>query len=85
MHSQHKTERCSNANKDHHNVHGDTDKPRVIDVEVLDVPALVGQKQTKDNEQSLVHVEGSNEITIVVTLTVFKPLNSVFTIVVLQQ
>ena len=85
VYSQHETERCSNTNQDHHNVHGDTDKARVIDVEVLDVPALVGQKQAKDNQQSLVDIERSNEVTIVLTLTLFKHPKNVIVIVVLQQ
>ena len=72
VHSQHQTERCSNTNKDHHNVHGDTDKAGVVDIEILDVPALVGQKQTKDDQQSLVDIESSNEVTIVVALTLLK-------------
>ena len=84
VYSQHKTERCSNTNEDHHNVHGDTDKPRVVDVEILDVPALVGQKQTKDNQQSLVDIESSNEITIVHALTKFQLSNGIIIIVVLQ-
>ena len=65
--SQDKTQRSPNANKDHHNVHGDTDKPRVIDVEVLDISALIGQEQTKHNQQSFVHVQCSNQVAILLT------------------
>ena len=71
VYGQHKTERCSNANKDYHNVHSDADKARVIDVEVLDISALIGQEQAKHHQQPLVDVKCSNEIAKVITLTLF--------------
>lgn len=56
VNSQHKTERCSNTNKDDNNVHGNIDKARVIDVEVFDISALIGQKQTTNNQNSFIHI-----------------------------
>ena len=79
--SQDKTERCSNANKDHHNVHGDADKPWVIDVEVFNIPALIGQEESKHNKKSLVHIECSDEIAIIVTETLFVSTSNIIAII----
>lgn len=66
--SQDKTERCTNADKDHHNVHGDADKSWVIDVEIFNIPALIGKEESKHNKKSLVHIECSNKIGIIITI-----------------
>ena len=52
----------ANAHQDHHNVHRYGHESRVVDVEVLDIATLVGQEEPKHHQQSLVHVEGSNEV-----------------------
>ena len=67
--SKHKAERSTDTNQNHNNVHGDTDKARVVDVVVFDIAALVGKEETKDNLKPLVHIEGSNEVRKVGTIT----------------
>ena len=81
MHSQDEAEGCSNANKNHNNVHGDTDKARVIDIEVFDISALVGQEETEDNQQSFVNIQCSDEIAVVSTVTLFISLLNIIGIV----
>lgn len=69
MHGQHQTERSSNTHQNDHNVHGDADKPRVVDVVVLDVATLVGQEEAEHNQQTLVHIQRPDQVREVVTLT----------------
>ena len=72
VYSQHQTEGRTNTHQDHHYVHGDADKPGVIDIVVLDVAALIRKKQPKDHKETLVHIECTDEVAKVVTLAHFK-------------
>ena len=68
VHSQHQTERGPDAHHDHHYVHGNADEARVVDVDVFDVAALVGQEQAKHDQQALVDVQCSDQVAKVVAL-----------------
>lgn len=81
MHGQDETEWSSNTHQDHHDVHGNADIARVVDVVVLDVTALVGQEQAKDHQQALVHVQRTNQVRVVVALTHFIDIQQIFGIV----
>ena len=82
---QHQTQRSPNAHHNHHNVHGDGDEARVVDVVVLDVAALVGQEEAKHNQQALVDVESSDQVVEVVTLALFVDLQSVLFVVLVES
>ena len=69
---QHQTERSPDPHHDDHDVHGDAHEAGVVDVEVLDVAALVGQEEPEDHQQALVDVEGADQVAKVVALALLK-------------
>ena len=75
------TQRGSNPHHNDHDVDRDAGEPRVVDVVVLDVAALVGQEQPKHHQETLVDVESSDEVVEVVADTLFKHLQCVLCIV----
>ena len=82
---QHQTQRSSNAHHYHHNVHGNAGKPGVVYEVVLHVAALVGQEEAKHHQETLVDIEGANEIVEVVTVTLFIHLQCVSIIILSVQ
>ena len=50
MHGQYEAEGSPDAHQDDHDIHGDADKARVVDVVVLDIATLVGQEQAEHNQ-----------------------------------
>ena len=62
VYGQHQTEGGTDTHQDHYYVHRDADEPWVIDVVVLDVAALIGKEQPEDHQETLVHIECTNEV-----------------------
>ena len=62
------------AHQDHHYVHGDAHVAGVVDEDVLDVPALVGQEQPKHHQQALVHVGRPHKVVEVLAVAVLVDL-----------
>ncbi len=81
MNGQHEAQGCADAHHDDHNVHGDADEARVVDVSVLDVAALVGKEEPKDDKKTFVDVESSDQVPIVVTVTLFVVVDHVIVII----
>ena len=50
VHGQYEAEGSPDAHQDDHDIHGDADKARVVDVVVLDIATLVGQEQAEHNQ-----------------------------------
>ena len=71
VNSQHQSQRCSYADQNHHDVHGNANKTGVVDVIIFDVATLVGQKQATHHQQAFVDVQGTNQVDKVITLAFF--------------
>lgn len=72
------TERSTDANDDHDKVGGNADKAGVVNEEVLDVAALVGQEEAKHDQQSLVDVQGPHKVREILAVALLVTQNGVF-------
>ena len=72
------TERSTDTNDDDNKVGGNADKAGVVDEEVLDVAALVGQEEAKHDQQPLVHVQGPHKVREILAVALFVTQNGVF-------
>ena len=69
---QHQAQRRPDPHHDDHDVHGDAHEAGVVDVEVLDVAALVGQEEPEDDQEALVDVESTDQVAKVVALALLE-------------